>query len=174
MIHLRDVATQFTRNATYLIDVGWGQLESLIAQWSSEQEVDLDPDFQRAHVWTTEQQRRFVEYVLRGGAASREIYFNCSSWDRGYDTPLYLVDGKQRLTAVLAFLRGDLPAFGHYYIEYHPSGFGIASVSFRFYVNDLPTRADMLQWYLDLNDGGTQHTSAELQKVRNMLAEEDG
>ena len=29
--------------------------------------IDLDPDFQRPHVWTDAQQEAFIEHVLRGG-----------------------------------------------------------------------------------------------------------
>ncbi len=43
---------------------------------------------------------------------------------------------------------------------------------FVFCVNDLQTRAEVLQWYLDLNEGGVVHTSEELNRVRAMLAKE--
>jgi hypothetical protein len=38
----------------------------------------------------------------------------------------------------------------------------IVDMDFVFAVNDLPTRAAVLQWYLDLNTGGVVHTSHEI------------
>jgi hypothetical protein len=44
--------------------------------------------------------------------------------------------------------------------------------TFDFIVNDLRTRKEVLQWYLDLNTGGTIHTSDEIEKVKRLLAAE--
>ena len=34
----------------------------------------LNPDFQRGHVWTEEQQTAYIEYLLMGGMSGRTIY----------------------------------------------------------------------------------------------------
>lgn len=135
--------------------------------------LDLDPPYQRGHVWTPEQQSAYVEFCLQGGYTGRDIYFNCSTWMKGFSTPVEVVDGKQRLTAVRGFLAGEVPAFGHLIHEYDDK---VPSTSreaqFVFHVNDLRTRADVIRWYLDLNFTGTPHTPEELEKVRRMLEEE--
>lgn len=46
--------------AHYSIDQGWVTLEDLIARWEKSHGLNLDPDFQRAHVWTREQQIAYV------------------------------------------------------------------------------------------------------------------
>ena len=46
------------------------------------------------------------------------------------------------------------------------------NAGFVFHVNDLKTRAEVLKWYLEMNTGGTPHTSDEISKVRDMLAAE--
>ncbi len=38
-----------------------------------------------------------------------------------------------------------------------------------FQVNDLLTREEVLQWYIDLNTGGTDHTDEEINRVKEML-----
>lgn len=159
---------QFTRPANYQVDVFWKYVEDWITKYDLE--IDIDPDFQRGHVWIEEQQVRYVEFILRGGASSRDIYWNCSSWMDKFDTPVELVDGKQRIEAVRRFLRSEIKAFGYYYKEYKDSL--PLNASFRFHVNNLKTRADVLQWYLDLNDGGVVHTKEELLKVRKLLKAE--
>ena len=131
----------------------------------------MNPDFQRGHVWTRAQQIAFCEFQLRGGNSGRTIYWNNPSWNRGFDKPTVLVDGKQRLTAVLAFLNNEIPVFAHYRKEYTDRT-DMIRVRFEFIVNDLQTRREVLQWYLDLNTGGTIHTSEEIEKVKKLLKSE--
>lgn len=151
-----------------------------IPKWLAENDHDMDPPFQRSHVWSRTQQIAFVEFILRGGTSGKVIYWNNPHWQtRGFpvapDMPdtLLLVDGKQRLTAVLAFMRGDIPAFGHLWTAYTDPAdrrFAVARGALTFNVNNLPTYAQVLQWYLDLNAGGTPHTDDEIETVRRMLA----
>ena len=165
---------KFTNRGSYTVDIPWGYVEDNLEDWGSSglYKLDLNPDFQRAHVWTREKQIAYVEYILRGGHAAREIYWNCTGWMRGYEGPMVLVDGKQRLEAVRAFMRGDIPAFGAPHSEFDKIPFDACSM--RWYVNDLKTRAEILQWYIDLNTGGVVHTEEEIEKVRRLLAAEKG
>lgn len=174
-INLDDVCTQFTRQANYSTDIPLDGLESQLEHWNRPDmgnSLDLDPDFQRCHVWTEVQQIAFMEYLLRGGYAGREIYFNCSSWMAGFNTPVELVDGKQRLQAVRRFMANEIPVFGHFYKEFDRKSFRNLN-GLRFYVNNLKSRAEVLRWYLDLNTGGTPHTSKEIEKVQSMLEAEN-
>ncbi len=159
--------TQFTRGANYKVTIPWSYLESGLGSYL-EQGLDLDPDFQRAHVWTREQQIRYVEYILRGGISGRDIYTNCAGWMRSFSGPFVLVDGKQRLQAVRLFLAGEIPAFDHFIGEYNGKP-NTAQHYFNWHVNDLETRAEVLQWYIDLNAGGVLHTDEEIDRVRRLL-----
>ena len=86
---------------------------------------------------------------------------------------MQLVDGLQRLTACLRFLRGEISAFGHYLAEYEDlHALGGIRLSFR--VNDLKTRAEVLRWYLEINTGGVVHTEEEIAKVEALLTAEVG
>ena len=132
----------------------------------------MNPDFQRAHVWSSTQQTAYVEYILKGGASGKDIYFN--NYDYTDSTAQsVVVDGKQRLTAVREFMAGRLPIFdGHFVSDFDDSVFRIHVARFHFIVNNLPTKALVLQWYLELNTGGVLHTSEELDRVREMLRKE--
>jgi hypothetical protein len=159
--------------ANYGIDISWQYLEEHIMH--NQQEVlaprDLTPDFQRAHVWTAEQQRQYVEYNLMGGEVSRVLTFNCPGWQGSWKGPYVIIDGKQRLEAVRAFLRNDLRVFGRYRKDF-TGRLGISGPSFRCNVCTLETRAEALRLYLSINAGGTPHTSSELSKVRRLLEKE--
>jgi len=43
----------------------------------------------------------------------------------------------------------------------------------RININDLPTRKDVLQWYLQMNTGGTVHTEEEINRVKMLLEKEE-
>ena len=38
-------------------------------------------------------------------------------------------------------------------------------------VNDLKTEKEVLQWYVDMNAGGTPHTNEEIERVKRMIKE---
>lgn len=168
-----DDIPQFTRAAPYAVDVPWSMLENHLKELRQDYKLDLNPDFQRGHVWTSRQQERFVEFCLRGGSSANNIYLNCPGWQHGGGPTgeLVLVDGKQRLEAVCAFLRNEVKAFGYLRREFKDK---MPFIRFRMNVNDLETRAQVLQWYLDMNDGGIAHSEKELSKVRTMLEAENG
>jgi len=166
---------QFTRDGNYVVNVSWRYLEETLNHYKEDFELQLDPDFQRPHVWDLEKQQRYVEFILRGGKSSRDIYFNQANWmrwkkDTDLKNPLVLVDGKQRLNAVRLFLNNEIKAFGCYFKEFEDSLH--ITVDFIFHVNSLYTRKEVLQWYLDLNSGGVVHTEEELDHVRKLLLKE--
>jgi len=159
---------RFTSWGSYSVNVSWDYVEKTLDEYAKAVRVDLDPDFQRAHVWTAKQQSRYVEYILRGGKSSRDIYWNCKGWHLRMEGPMVLVDGKQRLEAVRKFMANKLPAFGSTFSEY-TDRMRLIETGFVFHVNDLATRAEVLQWYIDINAGGVAHTEAEIAKVRALL-----
>jgi len=168
-MNFRDIPT-YTSWGNYGCDVGLKEVPQTIDFYSRDYGLDMDPDFQRGHVWTNEQRSRFIEHLLKGGQTGREILFNCPNWmsGSGDEGQMVLVDGKQRLTAVLMYLRDEITAFGKHFSEME----GRTLVHLRFHVNSLSTREEILQWYLDLNSGGVVHTPEEIEKVRRLLEKE--
>lgn len=163
---------KFTREGHYRVNVAWRYLEGTLDDYIKHFNLQLNPDFQRGHVWTREQQIAYVEFILRGGKSAREIHFNCPNWHYQYtdNDELVCVDGLQRITAALAFLHNEIPVFGHYYNEFEDKM--PFEVDFIFNVNDLKTRAEVLQWYIEMNTGGTPHTNKEIEKVKHLLQQE--
>lgn len=172
---------KFIHGGSYACDVSWSYLEDwLDGNIKDGTGVDLDPDFQRGHVWDDRKRAAYVEYVLRGGMSSKSLWWNCKGWNYGRrDTPLTIVDGKQRLEAVRKFLGNELYIF--HGLDNKKKGFlhkdftdklGIIDAAFRMHINNLETRELVLQWYLDLNEGGVVHTEEELLRVRTLLEEE--
>jgi len=155
-------------NPHYSINVSWRFLkETLYDNFGQSFKVDLDPVFQRGHIWTQKQQIAYVEFILQGGKSGKDIYFNCPNWDAG-EGDMSLVDGKQRLTAVLAFLDNEIKVFDCYLNEFEDSM--SIMTCFNFHINSLDDK-EVLEWYISLNSG-VAHTNAELNRVRDMIKKE--
>lgn len=152
-------------------DIPLSQFKGNIENYIQEDSLDLCPDFQRGHVWTESQQIAFVEFVLRGGRCP-EILFNHPGWMKSFEGEFVCVDGLQRITAFNLFLDNQLPIFNGYF-KSNIEGIdrALRGIYISIYINVLPTRKDVLQWYLELNSGGTIHTQEELDRVKKLLKE---
>lgn len=160
---------KYTSIGNYQVNQYWPYFEKWLG--NHKDILELCPDFQRGHVWNEKQQIAYIEYCLRSGTSGKIIYFNCSSWMNKFDTPLQLVDGLQRVTAVKRFLNNEIKVFGVYYKDFEDS-MPYFNGEFIVNINNLQTRAEVLQWYIELNEGGVLHTKEEINKVKKLLKKE--
>ena len=166
---------RFTR-ANYAVDVEWCYLEQHLETLP---DIELDPPYQRGYVWTREQKIAYLEYRLRGGISGNDLYWNCTTWDTSMDTPIELVDGKQRMSAVLGFLHNEIPVFGRLLSQFEDGKRGMRAhiTRFRFHIHSLTDPLDVVQWYIDMNTGGSVHTPTDLApafEIREQLRKERG
>jgi hypothetical protein len=89
---------------------------------------------------------------------------------RDWKGPFVIVDGKQRLEAIRRFLNNEIQVCGSYRREFTDTL--RITQTLKINVNDLRTRAQVLQWYIEFNAGGTPHTEAEIDRVRELLKAE--
>lgn len=162
----------------YETHIPWKSIhKSLISLGEDYGGMDLCPDFQRGHVWTTQQQTHYIENCIRNVVPSsgHVVQFNCPNWEHsrsGYDLPMgfQCIDGLQRLTAISLFLKGDILPFGLLVDDFNTSAFAInTTLRIRFSVFTFTKKADLLQHYLDFNTGGTPHSESEIVRVREMM-----
>lgn len=172
----------YTGSVQYKVDVGGGYIRTFLDNQANEEGIDLDPDFQRGHVWTPENQTRYIEHLLRGGTTSRTLIWNCPGYDQPSSNPseadapkeMVIVDGKQRLTAILGFLNGEVSVFGgHYFRDFDdqsqrdilaPTG----RLRVQMAVHALKFRHELLQLYIELNEGAIAHTAEEIARVKSL------
>lgn len=162
----------FTREGSWQVDYDLPNFVSSIEDLVENYGLQLNPDFQRGHVWSEEQQIKWLEFLLRGGRTSRVIYLNKPDWNLSVPEGAYndfvCVDGLQRTTAIFNFIKGKIPVFGSYFYEYEDKiRFSIGSIKVN--INDLKSKKEVLQWYVDMNAGGTPHTCEEIERVRKMI-----
>lgn len=160
----------FSKEPCYACDIAFHRVISSLKEYQ-EQGLDLDPDFQRPHVWSDEKRSNYIEYVLKGGndPKAKTLYLNCQNFKRGIRGDFTLVDGKQRIEAIRKFFAGELTVFGEYHYEDLKECFVGHSYTMRILINDFATRSEVLKWYLDINVSGEPHTPEEIERVRKLL-----
>lgn len=156
----------------YRVDVGMLGLPRFIEQFR----VDLDPDYQRGYVWTLKQKKEFVGSVLQSCQSIPIFWFN---WKESQlHGPSEVVDGKQRINAILGWIRGDYEAVCPCGEVFHSSDIDeigrrnldmMTTLKMHFVQLD---RLGVLRFYLSLNSGGTVHKKKDLTKVQRLIEEE--
>ena len=143
--------------------------------------LELNPDFQRGHVWSQEKKVAFMEAVLRG-TAPMTIRFNCPTWNGGGEedvidlnpSTIQCIDGLQRLTAMRDFVAGKFTIYGDLTVEkLKDTSFALNRMGAMWIMEmfQIKSRTELLQFYLDLNSGGVVHSAEELTRVQGLLAE---
>ena len=115
----------------------------------------------------------FVGHLLDGGECPK-IYINQRR--DVHDVPSEIIDGKQRLTAIYRWVKGEIPAVcsdGATIWYRDTNAIDRRSLWLELWMVDLPV-ADRLRFYLRLNRGGTVHTRDEIAKVEAMLEKVQG
>lgn len=163
----------FTNPGRYAIDQSLDYLVKFIQTEVDEYGLVLNPDFQRGHVWTEQQQIAYIKFLLRNGQTGRDLYFNNPSWHTEVPPGAYndyvCVDGLQRITAIQRFVNNEIQVFGSYFREFTDKRH-INMNTVRVHINDLSTRDEVLTWYIEMNDGGTPHSKQEIERVKAMLS----
>lgn len=148
------------------LDIGWGYIRG------SAYNFNLDPDYQRGHVWTTEQRESFIGYALSGGSYP-PCWVNLDIGTRLAETEV--IDGKQRITSILMFMDGEICGRTSDGLEIWYNDLDESSqrrVKNSYHINIKLVELDregVLKLYLKLNSAGVPHTKEELDRVRDML-----
>lgn len=113
------------------------------------------PPFQRPPVWTLEQKVRFVESAWLG------LPIGAFIWNEAYGTRFdqWLLDGQQRITAILEYTADTFPVFGYHFselTEVDHRGWDMA-VAFPCLKTNIADEAQLRDVYDRLAYGGTPH-----------------
>lgn len=145
-------------------------------------DVDRDLDYQRGHVWTLLQRKRYMGFILQGGKglpiivnAPELVSYGAQNYRKAQ-----IVDGKQRLTTILKWVDGEFSALLSDGREVHVDHYKADEVAWRklgavdlvFGLVDLD-RKQVLDYYLRLNSDGTRHTDEEIERVQQLLRQEN-
>ena len=168
---------KFTKKGSYQVNVHLSHIKKTLADYEQDYGLELNPDFQRGHVWTEEQQIAWLEFYFKSddNMSSNIIYFNSPAFqpveteNKDLNNAILCVDGLQRLTAMIKLLDNEIKIFGHYLNEFEDSSLLTKRYSLIFNINNLCYRKELLNLYIDMNTGGTVHSSTEIARVKKML-----
>lgn len=114
------------------------------------------PPFQRPPVWTETQKVRFIESCWLGLPIGAYVV-NAGRYQSPFD--LWLIDGQQRVTAVLNYMAGAFPVYGHRYgdlpkVDKRRWEWGMVFPKLETQIED---EAELHEVYSRLAYGGTPH-----------------
>jgi hypothetical protein len=77
--------------------------------------IDLQPTYQRqSDLWERDKRQLFIDSLINGYDIPK-LYFHDLNWnDQGPNKRYAIIDGKQRLEAINAFINGDFPLSGDF------------------------------------------------------------
>jgi uncharacterized protein with ParB-like and HNH nuclease domain len=169
---------QFTTDGYYQVEYNLVRFVKYLQEEVEEYGLQLNPDFQRGHVWTEQQQIDWLEYFLMGGKSGNVIYLNNPFLHR-YREPkpneygdYVCVDGLQRITSIQKFVSNEIKVFGSYFKEYEEP-VRMIKHNIKVNINDLRTKSEVLKWYIGMNSGGTPHSKSEIERIEELLDKEN-
>lgn len=132
--------------------------------------IDMDPAYQREFVWEEEHKVKLIDSIMRNIDIGK---FTVTRRDYGFDGPLYeIIDGKQRLRAILDYMEDRFPYKGVYWSDLsrtdqnHIEGHAVGVA-----ITERLSEADKMGIFLKLNVGGVPQDPAHIQKVMEMYLE---
>ena len=137
--------------------------------------IDMNPDYQRNYIWTQEQKEKFVGSLIENPDLIPHFYFNIKDYIMD---SCEVVDGKQRLSAIVDWLKGDIIALCPCGISLYRKDLDKVSetlirvsitTSWKFVKLN---KIEVMEFYLRLNSGGTIHSEEDLQRVKDLIIEQ--
>ena len=148
-----------------------------LIKYISENQLDLNPIYQRDYVWTIEQKQSFIKALIQGKTTIKPTYLYNNV---PVNEPMYeVLDGKQRINAVLSYMKHEFSINGLYYrdlsaidakkflkipVEYtrikyfHPQQGHIT----------MPLR-NKIELFLQINEYGQRMSDEDLEKAKNFI-----
>jgi hypothetical protein len=152
-------------------------MSGLMRYYFSKYGIDLKPEYQRGNVWTLEQKQSLIDSVFRNIDIGKLAIIK-RPWGSDGNKPatpkLYeMLDGKQRLTALIEYYTGQFKYRGKYY---HELCFGDKN-HFKHYTvsiaeTDPLTNEQKYRYFLKLNTTGTPVDPEHMAKVTGLLQKE--
>ena len=111
-----------------------------VRDWNDSCRLELRPDFQRNEVWSKAAQIMLIDTIIKGIPIPK-VYIKSIIWDG--NTYRVVIDGQQRLTAILKFVKNKLALKKPYIGEYQDKKF-----------SDLPPEVQnqILRYKIDINE----------------------
>ena len=164
--------TDFTKQSAIRLNFQNSTVESIIHR-KYHFGVDMNPDYQRDFVWTAEDKEYLIDSIFKGVDIGKFVFVvrPMEEWHKDFIS-YEILDGKQRLNALIEFYENRFPYKGVYYNELSHKDkrtFTDHTVSLA-EVRDA-SKKEVLESFLLLNRCGHVMNKAQLEKVEEMIKE---
>ena len=163
--------SEFTKNEEVRLTFNNSTLESIISRYYHFG-VDMDPDYQRGYVWDMSDKLLLIDSIFSNIDIGKFVFVHVPD-EKWHETGISyeILDGKQRLSAIIEYYENRFPYNGKYYNELSGKDrltFANKSVS----VADLMSadQKTVYKCFLMLNRGGRQMDKEHLDNVAKLLA----
>lgn len=164
--------SNFSRNNDVKINFINSNIESLLHKYYSFG-VNMNPDYQRGYVWNLEDKQLLIDSIFNNIEIGKFafIHLDDENWTKtgkGYE----ILDGKQRLSAIVEFYENRFPYNGVYYNE-------LSKKDRNVFLNRMVAQGEVreadrkaiLKYFIMLNRTGKVMDKKHLEKVEKMLEE---
>ena len=157
-------------------DVITSEIHFLI-NYISENQIDLNPPYQRDYVWTIEQKKSFIKALIQGQTILKPTYLYNNV---PINEPMYeVLDGKQRINAVLSYMKHEFSINGLYYRD-------LSAIDAKKFLKipveytrikyfdpqkghiTMPLR-DKIELFLQINEYGQRMSDEDLEKAKHFI-----
>jgi hypothetical protein len=131
--------------------------------------TNMNPEYQRDYVWSEEDKIALIDSIFNGIDIGKFAYIHTEDYREG--VPLYeILDGKQRLRAILDYYENRFPYKGKYFNDLCKRDQNWFE-NYRVSVADTRglTQQQILRYFVSLNSQGRIMDAAHLDKVRSMI-----
>lgn len=141
--------------------------------------IDVNPEYQRGNVWTEEQKVKLIDSIFNNINIGSFVFVE-KKWftdEHEITSEMFeILDGKQRLTAIIDYVSSKFPYKGKYWHELSPysqSQFenqGILVGEMKLNRKDKEyNRKQVIEQFVRLNEGGTSMDKEILYKAKKMI-----
>jgi hypothetical protein len=152
-------------------------LSSLINMYFNKHGIDFEPEYQRGNVWSLEKKVELIDSIFKNVDIGKFAVIS-RPWGPDGNKPLTpklweMLDGKQRLTAIIDFFTNQFSYKGKYYDDLSPHDrYHFKHYSAAIAETENLTKAQKYRYFLKLNTTGTPQDPEHMKKVTDMLAKE--
>ena len=143
-------------------------------------QIDFNPKYQRALVWTTEQKEKYIKALIQDKADITPTFITKPYTANDY---LYeVLDGKQRLNAILSYIKGEFSIDNIYYKDLTqedvhkflrtPYNYTIITYINERGENAMPENMK-IELFLQINEYGTKISQEELTRIKNSTGDKE-
>lgn len=136
-------------------------------------DIDMEPEYQRDYVWSQKDKESLISSIFNNIEIGRFVFKKNPFDPTKTIKRLEIVDGKQRLNAIVEFFTGQFKWNGKYYHELsHRDRYKFMDT--KVMICDLDrdmTRKDIMEVFVRINTTGKVMDSAHIEKIQKMIDE---